>query len=817
MRRFRSATNMLSRTHSRIKDQALELLCAPALLILLAAGCVESPPRLSGTEARYPYSLVPAIQTVSRPIRIGIADFDGDGIDEEVKHALAKGGTSYLNVARVAEERHYALWTRHFFNAAGLSGLWDVTGDGAPEIVFWEQVSRDTVRAVVSQLTITGRAAADSVLHEIRFSTEGAILPDGTWAGRMILKGGFDADGDGADDVLALAVTAGIFGRPRGVWFWDLSLGTFTARVPTAATASAVAEMADVDGDGARELVIGLVSPNNGVTAGEWDDSCSYVVVFDRTGDVIWWRELGGVSSMVDLVVCDLEGDGSLEIATAVWGHSELDAERFGLYVWRGSDGALLCRKRFGCSVNSVDAMLRGGETKLLTGCSDGIVHRLGWTEGGLVVEGSLDCRDGVECVRSVPIGSPGEAVGGVAISTVRGSVIVLDADLTPLAVARTDETVMGKGNVLRSTTLPLGGEPYASLMALSQTSVWRFRLVRKPVPFWLKAALPIGVVLGVLAAVPVTRRAGIAALRRALVPAGSRGETLDALLSSLTAASHGKLAATSTFRRLREQLRMLQSFEGPTPEVFSKRYFQAVSDVGDVALPEIREIASQAVRAGLAPEAAAALSEAADHLSSLLRDLPRDLPSQAGAAAVGARLDALLPQVESSLLAIKRAALLERSCDAGAELDRALNSRAPDLDRQGVDITVSGRPLLDGLRVCGTSAELSFIIENLLGNAFDAVRDGETRRISLSADVRGEHVVITVGDTGKGIEARDRERIFEEGVSGKAAGGGHGLARSREILSKRGGSLRLVESSPGEGSVFELRLALCGVARRVR
>jgi signal transduction histidine kinase len=113
-----------------------------------------------------------------------------------------------------------------------------------------------------------------------------------------------------------------------------------------------------------------------------------------------------------------------------------------------------------------------------------------------------------------------------------------------------------------------------------------------------------------------------------------------------------------------------------------------------------------------------------------------------------------------------------------------------------------------DSVPITTDPGRLRQVVLNLLSNAVKFTADG-------GIDVRVEDqqeggVVIRVADTGPGISAEDRERIFEEfeqGASGGAGTGtGLGLAIARRLARLLGGGLD-VDSEVGSGSTFILAL----------
>ena len=96
-------------------------------------------------------------------------------------------------------------------------------------------------------------------------------------------------------------------------------------------------------------------------------------------------------------------------------------------------------------------------------------------------------------------------------------------------------------------------------------------------------------------------------------------------------------------------------------------------------------------------------------------------------------------------------------------------------------------------------------ILHNLVGNAIKYTDSG---RVEVSARMEGEHLEVSVRDTGIGIAEDQLERVFESFVQAdasirrRAGGTGLGLAVSRQLVELHGGTLR-VESALGRGSAF--------------
>jgi signal transduction histidine kinase len=97
----------------------------------------------------------------------------------------------------------------------------------------------------------------------------------------------------------------------------------------------------------------------------------------------------------------------------------------------------------------------------------------------------------------------------------------------------------------------------------------------------------------------------------------------------------------------------------------------------------------------------------------------------------------------------------------------------------------------------------------NIVTNAIDACDERENGCVTVRTKLVADEGVlqIEVEDNGAGISAENMQQIFNPFFSSKGSRGtGLGLAVSQKILKEHGGRI-LVESKPGEGSLFTLEL----------
>ncbi|MFZ2054260.1 MAG: ATP-binding protein [Candidatus Aminicenantales bacterium] len=156
------------------------------------------------------------------------------------------------------------------------------------------------------------------------------------------------------------------------------------------------------------------------------------------------------------------------------------------------------------------------------------------------------------------------------------------------------------------------------------------------------------------------------------------------------------------------------------------------------------------------------------------------------------------------------RAEFAFESTDVSTLLTEVVSSIQDRVSHEGFDIGLNVEGALPLIAVDRTA--LSQAVANLIDNAIKY--SGDSRRISVSASVEEQSLAIAVQDFGVGIKKEDIPRLFERFYRGgdeltrTVKGSGLGLTLVKEIVAAHRGKVH-IESEPGKGSVFSIRLPL--------
>jgi signal transduction histidine kinase len=142
---------------------------------------------------------------------------------------------------------------------------------------------------------------------------------------------------------------------------------------------------------------------------------------------------------------------------------------------------------------------------------------------------------------------------------------------------------------------------------------------------------------------------------------------------------------------------------------------------------------------------------------------------------------------------------------DLARQLAEVALALADSFDAKGVDLVVE---LEDEATISSDEGMLEIVWQNLLGNALKFTPPGGT--VSLQQTSSPAQVVVSVRDTGYGMDDATRSHIFDKFYRGagqaSADGDGLGLALVRRVAGLVGATVS-VESAPGHGSTFTLTI----------
>lgn len=165
---------------------------------------------------------------------------------------------------------------------------------------------------------------------------------------------------------------------------------------------------------------------------------------------------------------------------------------------------------------------------------------------------------------------------------------------------------------------------------------------------------------------------------------------------------------------------------------------------------------------------------------------------------------------ISSSLLGFAREADQEHVAPLGDTIRDTIACLGRDPAKDGVQVNID----VPDVQLAMTPLNLQQVLLNLFLNAVKAMRRSGGQ-LNISARVEGTLVHLDVADTGPGIPAEIRDRLFEPFATHRVSpvddpmerkGTGLGLCICRDLTRNVGGSIS-VDSTPGHGATFHLTI----------
>jgi signal transduction histidine kinase len=227
----------------------------------------------------------------------------------------------------------------------------------------------------------------------------------------------------------------------------------------------------------------------------------------------------------------------------------------------------------------------------------------------------------------------------------------------------------------------------------------------------------------------------------------------------------------------------------------------------------EVRLMTGDAIAAAIAHEVKQPLSSIVVNAGGGLRWLDRATPDLDRAKTIlrrivddGLRASAIIESIRASF---KKDAGQRVLLDVNDLIGDVLALAAGDLERHRILVEVEMDPRVP--QVSGDRIQLQQVLLNLVTNAIHSMAAKEgTRLLRVKSEVDDEGVVVSVADTGKGIDSDVVERIFEPLFTTKSDGMGMGLSICRSIIESHEGRLWFDPNRP-EGANFRFKLLADG------
>jgi signal transduction histidine kinase len=215
-------------------------------------------------------------------------------------------------------------------------------------------------------------------------------------------------------------------------------------------------------------------------------------------------------------------------------------------------------------------------------------------------------------------------------------------------------------------------------------------------------------------------------------------------------------------------------------------------------------------IAAGFAHEIGNSLNVIRGYSAVASRELPGESPVKADVEAIRREVTRAAGLIERFLVFARARTVHPLAQPIEPILREAIEVVGPAAAQANVERAVE---IEDGLPEVLADAELlrqAFL--NLSVNAVQAMGERGGGKLTARARRDGDGVAVEFQDTGPGLEKDTAAHVFEPFFTTKANGTGLGLAIVRQAAEAHGGTVE-VESAPGRGATFRVRLPAAGAA----
>jgi signal transduction histidine kinase len=568
-------------------------------------------------------------------------------------------------------------------------------------------------------------------------------------------------------------------------------------------------ETGDLTGDGIDELIFTTPGIRNGCSGNGLPDSVAYLFALSTDGELVWCSRIGGGGVGGDCCILNCDGDGLLEVVTVTGSTDESDNLRGRIAVWNGRTGELISDYRQPMSIDIDPVAVPPGENRLgavFTLDSSMTVREFVLSDGQITGDCSFFTGARLPNWAIPPIAADvlGDSEKEILVWTGFGEITCLNQDLKPLARIDFNLDKDDKGEQRLLQWLDKDSRPQLTFAA---DRFYGLSLAANP--WYPVRSTGIAVVLGFLLttlvgfAVPGTRdvvvdaSTAIADRARSVLPDPVPARKV--LSEWVEFNNHGSLTLKSSLRNLRSVVTALSTGDGSREEM-TRILHERLAEFRETLKVQLLELSRLCIAARVAMPSARVVRGQAKAISKTSMRL--DEPAGTIAAKTLERLAQQTKSLYEALEEIEDAVIALYESSLTDAIDRVLNKKLPAHSGEVKFEVKYDSDQMESVNL--DENDLVFILENLFDNAIYAMKDSTEKKLKIKAEPSDSYVEVFVSDTGCGIPSELIPGIFE-GESTR--GGGRGLTRTKEILKRRAGSIKMLETGVGKGTTFVMKL----------
>ncbi len=138
--------------------------------------------------------------------------------------------------------------------------------------------------------------------------------------------------------------------------------------------------------------------------------------------------------------------------------------------------------------------------------------------------------------------------------------------------------------------------------------------------------------------------------------------------------------------------------------------------------------------------------------------------------------------------------------------IQEALDTVADRIQLKNIKLETTG--LTNNTIIKLDAEQLKTAFANILTNAIEAMEASKELILKVSCLQKNSSTIVTISDTGKGMDAETFSRLFDPFFTNRPGGMGLGMTAVHQIIQQHNGTIK-IESKPGEGSSFDIEFPI--------